>query len=217
MGFLSTLGHIAAYANPLTLGTSLVAGQFAAGHGSSLVNGIKHLGDEDKTATDKRNALNGVGANSNAFAQQLQQYAAGLNAEGIQNRAGLQATANGQNSISAEQLRQGLQQNLATQRSMAAGASPQNAGLAARSAAMAGGRSATALSGQQAVAGLAERQQAQQALAQSIASAYGANVNGANGAYGNAVGAYGGTTPDKSWLDKWSGPIAAGMSVAAKG
>ena len=189
----------------------VVQGVKAIGHG------IKHLGDESQSTIDKRNQLNGIGANSNAFAQQLQQYAAGLNAEGVKNRAGLQATANGQNSISAEQLRQGLQQNLSTQQSMAAGASPQNAGLAARSAAMAGGRAATALSGQQAVAGLAERQQAQQALAQSIASAYGTNVSGANNAYGGAVGAYGGVVTDKSMLDKWGQPITAAASVAMKG
>jgi Chaperone of endosialidase len=68
--------------------------------------------------------------------------------------------ARGEDSISAEQLRQGLQQNQATQMSMAAGAAPQNAAMAARTAMMNAGRMGAGMSGQAAMAGLQERRDA---------------------------------------------------------
>ena len=68
--------------------------------------------------------------------------------------------ANGLDSISAEQLRQGLQQNQASQMSMAAGAAPQNQAMAQRTAMMNAGRQGMGLSGQQAMAGLQERRDA---------------------------------------------------------
>jgi hypothetical protein len=84
--------------------------------------------------------------------------------EAAANRSLLGQQARGENSISAEQLRQGLQANQATQMSMAAGASPANSAMAARNAsanaAMVGG----GLAGQQAMAGIQERNQAQMAL-----------------------------------------------------
>lgn len=66
----------------------------------------------------------------------------------------------GQESVSAEQLRQGLAQNLAAQQAMAAGARPGNQAMAARTAAIQAGRLGAGLSGQQALAGIAERQAA---------------------------------------------------------
>lgn len=81
----------------------------------------------------------------------------------------LQRRAMGQDSLSAEQLRQGLQQNLAAQQSMAASASPANAAMAARTAAIQSGRLGSALAGQQATAGIQERAHAQNALGQLLA------------------------------------------------
>lgn len=71
----------------------------------------------------------------------------------------------GKISLSGEQLRQGLQQQLAMQRSMAASASPGNAAMAARTAMMNANRAATGMSGNAATAGLQERMAAAQQLA----------------------------------------------------
>lgn len=130
--------------------------------------------------------------------------------------AALQALANGQNSVSAEQLRQGLQQNLAGQQSIAAGASPQNSVMAARTAAIQSGRLGAGLAGQQAVAGLQERQNAQQNLGQLLLGQRGQDVQAALGGFGASNQAYGNsisTTGDKSTLDKLSGLISAGASL----
>lgn len=72
--------------------------------------------------------------------------------------------ARGEDSVSAAQLRQGLQQLQSQQQSMAAGASPANSAMAARTAASNAARIGGGLAGQQAVAGLQERQMAQQGL-----------------------------------------------------
>lgn len=78
----------------------------------------------------------------------------------------LNAQALGQDSLSAEQLRQAQQAQIAGQRSMAAGARPTNAAMAARTAAIQSGRIGAGLAGQQAMAGIAERTAANQQLAQ---------------------------------------------------
>lgn len=138
-----------------------------------------------------RNALNANAKQQGAFGQTLQgQYLA--NQAGIGNTMGsLQALANGQNSVSAEQLRQGLQQAQAQQMSMAASATPQNQAMAARNAMMNAGNVASGMMGQQAMAGLQERQAALNTLAQMQMQQSGQNLNGAlqaaqlsNGAYG---------------------------------
>lgn len=110
----------------------------------------------------------------------------------------LQGQMQGQNSVSAEQLRQGLQQNMAGQRSMAASAAPQNAAMAARTAAIQMGRLGAGMSGQAAIAGLQERNQAAQnygqlgsALGQLQLGARGQDVNAALGARQNAISGYG--------------------------
>jgi hypothetical protein len=102
----------------------------------------------------------------------------------------LQATAQGRNSVAAEQLRQGMQQGQAAQMSMAAAASPQNAAMAARNAANNMSRLGYGLSGQQALAGLQERQQAQQAYAGLLGQARGQDLQLALGGYNAALGAY---------------------------
>lgn len=76
----------------------------------------------------------------------------------------LDRRAQGQDSLSAEQLRQGLQQNLAAQQAMAASARPSNSAAAARTAALQSARLGSGLAGQQAMAGIAERQAAEQSM-----------------------------------------------------
>lgn len=96
-------------------------------------------------------------------AQAAQNYA--RNQQQTQGQIGqLQQLQSGQRSVSAEQLRQGMQQNQAQQMSMAAGAAPQNAVMAMRQASINAGRMGSGLAGQQAVAGLQERNQATMAL-----------------------------------------------------
>jgi hypothetical protein len=137
-----------------------------------------------------------------------------LGAQGQMNIAGLQRLANGQDSIAAEQLRQGLAQNQAAQQSMAAGASPNNAASAARTAAIQMGRQGAALSGQQALAGLQERAQAQGQLASAIQGLRGQDLQAALQGRQTAIAGYGGyntaMTPEKSNIEKY-GPMVQGF------
>ena len=131
----------------------------------------------------------------------------------------LQGQMRGQNSVSAEQLRQGLQQNLATQQAMAAGAAPQNQAMAARNAAQNMASLGYGMSGQQAVAGLQERQNAAQQLGSNILGARGQDVNAATGGYGVAAQGYGSTlqNPQKTPWSALLGGAGAAAGLAAKG
>jgi len=102
----------------------------------------------------------------------------------------LRRLVSGQNSVSAEQLRQGLQQNLAAQRSMAASARPGMAPMAARTAAIQGARLGGGLAGQQALAGLQERNMAAQNLANLNLGQRGQDMSAALGSRQNALQGY---------------------------
>lgn len=126
----------------------------------------------------------------------------------------LQDLMHGKNSVSAEQLRQGLQQQLSQQQAMAASANPNNAAMAARNAALNMGRASYGMSGQAALAGIQERNAAAQSLASLNLGMRGQDLqgtlggyNGATGAYGASAGAYGSAmqNPQKTW-----GPIVGG-------
>lgn len=126
----------------------------------------------------------------------------------------LQAQSRGENSVSAEQLRQALSQNVAAQRSMAASASPQNAAMAARTAAIQAARLGSGLAGQQAIAGLAERNQAQQQYAGLLQGLRGQDLQATMGSRGQAIGAFSpqsAGTPEKGFLEKY-GPT--GLAIA---
>jgi hypothetical protein len=138
------------------------------------------------------------------------------NQAGINNTAGmLQALANGQNSVSAEQLRQGLQQAQAQQMSMAASATPANQAMAARNAMMNAGAQASGMMGQQAMAGLQERQGALNALAQLQLGQSGQNMQGALGMAGLSNAGYGTDlqNPYKTW-GSIIGPAIGGAAGA---
>lgn len=129
---------------------------------------------------------------------------------------GLQRQANGENSVSAEQLRQGLQQNLAGQRSLAASASPQNSAMAARTAAIQSGRLGTGLAGQQAVAGLQERNQAQSQYGSLLGQLSGQANQAAIASRSTAVQGYGSADagqPEKSNVDKYGNAIVGGLAA----
>ncbi len=173
-------------------------------------------GDESQSSTDKRNDLNDAGL----AAGQLAEYGSGglqaMDAESATMRDALRRRASGADSLSAEQLRQGLGQQLSQQRSMAASASPQNGPMAARTAALAMGRASSGMAGNQAMAGIQERSAAEQALSQMIMQKRQQDLQAALGSRQTQVSAYGGVTPDKSDLDKWGNAVAAGVGMYAK-
>lgn len=122
----------------------------------------------------------------------------------------MRRVARGQESVSAEQLRQALGQSMAQQQSMAAGASPQNAAMAGLMASRNAMNLASGMAGQQALAGIQERQAAQQALAQMLLAQRGQDQGAAQFGYGNMQ-------PGQSWLDKIGGAVQAGASLYGLG
>ncbi len=106
-------------------------------------------------------------------------------------RAYLQGLRSGQNSLSAEQLRQGLEQQQGQLQSMAASARPANAASAARTAMIQSGRAGSAMSGNAAMAGIAERNAAAQTLAGLNLQQRQQDVGAALGGQSNAIQGYG--------------------------
>lgn len=190
--------------------------------GSDVKNGFTKLwhqspfGEPDPSAPD-RGLLRDQAATASGFANEGQQGFNTLGTEATGARQYLRDQAEGKNSVSAEQLRQGLQQNLASQRSMAANASPGNAAMAARTSAMQGARLGYGLSGQQAVAGLQERQQAQQMLNDMIMKQRQQELEAALQSRGNAINALnpGITNPQQTWVQKYGPAISSAAGLAA--
>lgn len=171
--------------------------------------------DESESARQQREDVNRQGNRASDFADQGQLGYAALSEEGRRSREFLRDQAMGRNSIAAEQLRQGLQQQQAQFQSMAAGGPASSAPMMARTAMLGAGRAGSAMAGQAAMAGLAERAAAQRAWADAIAGARGQDLQASLGSRQNAIGAFGGITPDKSFLDKWGNAIMAGGQIAA--
>lgn len=181
---------------------------------------LQPLYDNEKATNAKNDAnrqlLQDTGTEANQFARSGQQNYGMMTAEAQRAREGLRRLASGQDSYSAEQLRQGLQQQYGQQRSMAASASPQNAAMAARTGAMNMGRAGSAMAGNAALAGIQERSAANNALMGSILQQRGQDSQVALGSRQNAVNAYGGVDPAQSYLDRYGNQIAGGLGAAAK-
>jgi hypothetical protein len=180
-----------------------------------MLGGVLGIGQD--TGKDARNALSGQAQQAGGFADTGQ---AGYGAYGAQGQSALdylRGQMSGANSVSAEQLRQGLQSNLAAQQSMAASASPQNAAMAARQAMMNGARLGYGMSGQAATAGLQERNQAAQQYAALLQALRGQDLQAALGGRQTAVGGYGaalGNPAPTAWSQM--GPaVSAGLGYAA--
>lgn len=176
---------------------------------------------DNEKATNEANAaqrdrLNQQGDQASQFAEFGQNGFGAMTNESTQARDYLRRLATGHDSLSREQLRQGMQQNIAAQRSMAASASPQNGPMAARTAMMNAGRIGAGMSGAAALAGIQERQAAQQGLANMIMQERGQNLQAALGSRQNAIGAFGGVTPEQSFLEKYANPITGGLGAVAK-
>lgn len=173
-------------------------------------------GDESESTKEQRQNLNNQGGMASWFADQGQNGYFNLGGELGASRDYLRRVAGGQESLSREQLRQGMQQATSQQRSMAAGAAPQNQAMAARQAMMNTGRAQMAMSGQAATAGIQERAAAQQALAQMLLQQRAQDVQVALGSRQNATSAFSGVTPEGSFLDKYGGAIVGAASLATK-
>lgn len=221
MGFFDFLGY---------------GGGDPSGHDRRSLQG---LGDQEQTM-----GQHGQEAFEGQDRDQLNQSYGGLNQTNAnmgQTQDYLRGQMQGQNSVSAEQLRQGLQQQQAAQMSMAA-SNPGNP-MAARTAAMQMARSGYGMAGQQALAGLQERNNAATQLGQSYGQqgqlqlgqgqlALGRSsqdlqaglggYNAANNAYGQSL-----AHPQKTWGDLIksgaggaagiAGPLLAGGAAAAGG
>jgi hypothetical protein len=195
----------------------LVPGAINAATGGAL--GDKVFGDPGADAERQRKAmLYGQAELAGRFANQSQGNYNNLTNAGNYSLQQLRKTANGENSVSAEQLRQGLQQNQAAQTSFAAGGRPGDAAMRARTAAIQMGRQGAGLAGQQAIAGLQERNQAQQQYAGLLQGLRGQDLQASLGSRQNAMSGYGAGNagaPEKSWLEKYGPAIQGAASSAA--
>ena len=217
-----------AWYDPTTWGTpGRIAGAIATG-GFSELNGRNGLAGQvgvdpfsdpaADTERQRKEMLYRQAAGAGSFADQQQQVFGAGQQMARGNIETLQALAAGRNSVSAEQLRQALGRNQATQQSIAAGAAPQNAAAAARTAAIQSARLGAGLSGQQALAGLQERNAAQSALTGAIGQYGSQALQATDSARGQAIQGYGaGNTgaPEKSWLEKYGPAIQSGAALAA--
>jgi hypothetical protein len=168
---------------------------------------------ESQSTKQKRIDLNNQGAAAAVLSDAASGGYQQLGNEASANRARLDDQATGRVSLSGEQLRQGLQQNMSAQRSMAASASPANAAMAARTAAIQGGRMGMGMSGQAATAGIQERRSAQDAINNSLMQQRQQDANVALGSRQNAISGYGGTTPEGTGLEKATPVINAGIGA----
>ena len=170
-------------------------------------------GDESDSAKQKRNNQDYQGQEASGFANEGQDAYTGMRAEGAGIRDMLRKQATGETSLSSEQLRQGLQQNLAAQRSMQASASPQNAAMAARLGMNNAARLGYGMSGQAATAGIQEREAGARALADAYNQQRALELQQALQSRGNATAAYGGVKPEGSFIDKWGNAIVGAIGA----
>ena len=165
---------------------------------------------------DLRQGLQSQGGKSGQFADVSQDRFGALGGEANALRRQLEEYASGRQSLSKEQLRQGLQQQMAQQRSMVAGAGP-NAAMQARNAMNNMARASYGMSGQAAAAGIAERQAAQQALAQLLMQQRGQDLQAALGGRQTAIAGYGAglnQNADQSWSQR-NAPLLGALSGVA--
>lgn len=172
--------------------------------------------DDRPGEEEQRRGLMDQGERAGHFANVGEAGYGGLGLEGDQARQFLRDQAMGKISLSGEQLRQGLQQQLGMQQSMAAGGPAQNAAMNARTAMLGAGRASSAMAGNAAIAGIQERQAAQKALMDAILGQRAQDMQVALGSRQNAISGYGGVTPGKSWIETW-GPAAASAAGLASG
>lgn len=147
------------------------------------------------------------------FADQGQAGYGAMTDELARQRAYFNDVMAGRNSVATEQLRQGLGQQQAAQMSMAAGASPANAPMAARTAMMMTGRNQANMTAQAAIAQLQEREMAARQLSELNLGQRGQDINVGLGSRQNQMTGLGANKADKpaepSTLQKLAGAGAA--------
>lgn len=209
-------GDVGNFGKGFILGGPL-GGAINAGTGGAVTGAIFNDPGSD-AEKQRKELLYQQAAAAGGFAQQGQQGYKQLGQRATGALDYLQGQTQGQNSVSAEQLRQGLAQNQAQQMSMAAGASPQNSAMAARTAAMQMGRLGAGLSGQQAIAGLQERNQAMQQYASLLEALRQQELQAALQSRANAMQGYGAQnagTPEKSNVEKYGPMVRDALSAFA--
>jgi hypothetical protein len=168
---------------------------------------------EDPAETTRQDSLYGQADAAGAFADRAGGNYDALGGEANTERDYLRQVARGNESVSQRQLQESLQQNQAAQQSMAAGARPGNAAMAARGAAMNAGRQGQALAGQQATAGMQERQQAQRALQEAILRQRQQELQGATAGRGQAIGGYQAPVEGGSGSEQAMGLVSTGAGL----
>lgn len=153
------------------------------------IAGIQHQQTEKEMDEERRRRLLEAAAAGGGFADYGEGGFRSLGTEADNVRAMLQQHATGQQSFSRESLRQGLMQNQAAQRSFAAGASPQNASMMARTAMMNMSRQGSGMAGQASLADIAERQAFAKALADATMQQRQQELQAALGSRGNQINA----------------------------
>lgn len=171
--------------------------------GAPLVGGLagglaglnfNRLGQAEKLygGVDPQGNMGRASFGAERFGVQGQQGYGAMSDQLALQRGLLKRQALGRDSLSAEQLRQSTDALRSQQIGMAAGASPSNAGMAAREASMNAAMIGGGLAGQQALAGIQERQAAQAALGQLNLGQRQQDLNAALGGQQNAISGYGG-------------------------
>lgn len=154
------------------------------------LNRLEHA-EELYGGVDPSGHLGAASQQAQRFGAQQQGDVQQMTREGLAAREMLRRRAAGQDSLSAEQLRQGLGTVMAQQQGAAAGASPAGAAMAARNANMNAMQAGVGLSGQQAMAGIQERAAAEQMLNNAILQQRGQSIQGALGGQQGALQGYG--------------------------
>jgi hypothetical protein len=175
----------------------------------------KDFGGPDVDA-DRKQLLSEQAAKAGRAADIAEAEAGVLGGESVAARNALQQRAEGKNLLSTEQLRQGTQQLINAQRSMAAGAPVNDAAARARQAMKQTASLGYGMSGQAATAGIAERAAAEKAYTdmllaqrqQAIAMAQGGRSTAVQGLGGGAAG-----PPEKGFIEKYGPAIAAAAAM----
>ncbi len=181
--------------------------------------GVDVLGDPGADAEkERKRLLYEQAAQAGDFANQGQAGYNNMTGQMRATNAHLRDQMMGRNSLSAEQLRQGLGQQMASQQAMAASANPGNAAMSARNAMNNMSRAGYGMSGQAAMAGIQERNAAANTLGQMNLAQRGQDMNVALGSRGNAMQGYGAGNagaPEKSWIEKYGPMIQSGAQMGA--
>jgi hypothetical protein len=175
----------------------------------------QRLTEQLQAEANKKKQLEAAAAAAGNFAGQGEAGYGAMTGELAADRAYQRDIMTGKNSLSGEQLRQGLQQNMAAQRSMAASATPQNAVMASRNAMNNMNRAGIGMSGQAALAGIQERNAAAQTLGQMNLGQRGQDIEVGLGSRGNQMTGLGANKPDKPKEPGFGQRLAAGFAAAA--